>query len=283
VPTAEGCRFDTSAPYLGQAMGFSRTAAAAGVRDFTADLTRREGRPSASGPAADYAERARQNREMFCDLDANGGNPGCAEDAGPYADAHVLPSRTIFGAETIDLQDARALPAVNELVRNMVGYRPPPPAPPSERQSAAGREARMMGRASLAQMDASAGLLWGAIGDRLPAGAAPEVEQMRLRIGGSQPSARPSEYEIRQQIVEQLWDPAYYANLQDAAATTRQKQVYLRAYSVMQMYKLIEKMERVAGAYAIQAANMVDRTAGGLQAQPGGGGAVSPPAAGGGE
>jgi hypothetical protein len=51
----------------------------------------------------------------------------------------------------------------------------------------------------------------------------------------------------------------------------------------MQMYKLIEKMERVAGAYAIQAANMVDRTAGGLQAQPGGGGAVSPPAAGGGE
>lgn len=277
--TDEGCRFDTTGPYLGRAMSVSRGVAGAAVTDMMGDMAGREGRPSARGPGADIAERARVNRDMFCDINANGGNPGCTEHAGEFADAHVLPSRTFFGNDTLDLDDPRTLPAVNELARNILGYDVANPTSESALTSATGREDRMRQRELIAQTDATAGLVWSVVAERMPAGAAPEVEQMRLRIGGSQPSAEPSEYEIRQQLVEQLWDPEYYADMQDTSTATQQKQIYLRAYSVMQMYKLLEKMERIANVYAIQTSNMVDRTGRGLSGLSGTGAATPAPAA----
>lgn len=270
VATEEGCRFDTTGPYMGRAMSVTRGIASAGAGEMARDLDQQEGRPTAQGTAADFAKRAQRNREMFCNLEANGGQPGCTEDAGEFADAHVLPSRSLLGSDTYDLSDPRTLAAINELIRNLAGYTPANPISPRDMGTAEQKEARMSDREIRAQMDANAGMLWGIAAERMPAGAAPEIEEMRLRVGAAQPAASPSEYEIGQQVVERLWDPAYYANLQDVPAMTAQKQIYLRAYAVMQLYKLIEKTERLATAYAVQTANMVDRTAKGLDGISGG-------------
>lgn len=258
INTDEGCRFDTTAGYLGRAMSISRTVAAGGANEIGATINNREGTPGARGPAADNAARALRARKLFCDPDNNGGAAGCLANGGAFADAHVLPSRTLLGRPTLDLTDARTIPAVNDLVRNIVGYNVPQPVSKSALETASGQQGRMAGREIAAQMDAAGGLVWGIAAERMPAGAAPEIEAMRMRLG-SQPSPTPSEYEIRKQVVEQLWTPAYYTGLQDAENATSQKQIYLRAYSVMQLYKLIEKMERISTVYAIQTANMVER------------------------
>lgn len=258
-PSEDGCRFDTAAPYIARAQGVSRAAASAASDSFIADATGRKGQPSAQGPAADFAARADQNSRLFCNPQGNGGNAGCTADGGEFADAHVLPSKTLFGRDTYDLSDARTLPALNELARNIVAYSPQPVRAESALRSASGREQRVGDREKLAQMDAAAAPIWNIMGERMPAGSAPEIEQMRIKIGVAQPSSTPSEYEIRKQAVEQLWDPNFYAGLQDSSPTTQQKQIYLRAYSVMQLYKLIDKMERISNIYAIQTSKLIDK------------------------
>lgn len=257
----EACTFDISGVYLRRAGVISRAASSAGANDMVARRLGRRGTPAAKGPLADIADRVQTNKDLFCNPKANGGKPGCTGDAGPFADAHVKPSATIFGKDTLDMSDPRTLAAVNEMARNLTGYKPQQIVAEDALKTASGRGQRMVERELAAQMDAVGSIYWGIVGERVPAGSAPEVQAMRMRIGANQPSSTPSEYEIRQQVVEQLWDPNYYAQLQNSAATTQQKQIYLRAYSVMQMYKLIEKMERISNAYAIQTSNLVDRYA----------------------
>lgn len=258
-PSDDGCRFDTAAPYRNRAIGLSRAVSSAAADDILANATARVGRPSAQGPLADFAARADQNRQLFCNTKANGGKAACTQDAGEYADAHVLPSKTLFGRDTYDLSDRHTLPAINELARNITGYVPAPLRNESSFKSAEGRQQRVADREKLAQMDAAGSLIWSIVGERMPAGSAPEVEQMRIRVGVAQPSSTPSEYEINKQAVEQLWDPNFYASLQDSSPATQQKQIYLRAYSVMQLYKLIDKMERISNVYAIQTSKMIDK------------------------
>ena len=258
VTTDEGCRFDTTGPYLGRAMSVSRSIAAGGANEIGAAINNRKGTPGARGPGPDNAERVLRARRLFCDPSNNGGNAGCLANGGAFADAHVLPSRTILGRPTLDLEDSRTLPAVNDLVRNIIGYKVPAPFEQRALTGATGKQQRMTSREVAAQMDAAGGLIWGIAAERMPAGAAPEIEAMRMRLGG-QPSPTPSEYEIRKQVVEQLWTPAYYTGLQDAENATSQKQIYLRAYSVMQLYKLIEKMEKISTVYAIQTSNLVEK------------------------
>lgn len=258
VTTEEGCRFDTTGPYLGRAMSVTRSIAAGGANEIAAVINNRKGTPAGRGPAADNADRVLRARRLFCDSANNGGSAGCLGSGGAYADAHVLPSRTILGQLTLNLEDPRTLPAVNDLVRNIIGYQTPAAVAPDALRTAAGQQGRMTSREAAAQMDAAGGLIWGIAAERMPAGAAPEIEAMRMRLGG-QPSPTPSEYEIRKQVIEQLWTPAYYTGLQDAENATSQKQIYLRAYSVMQLYKLIEKMEKISTVYAIQTANLVEK------------------------
>lgn len=264
VSTDEGCRFDTTGPYLGRAMGVTRSIAAGGANNIATLLNNKLGTSAARGRAADNAARIVRARTLFCDPNNNGGDAGCLGKPSEFSDAHVLPSRTILGHDTYDLSDARMVPALNDLTRNIIGYETPNPVPEDYLETAAGKQERMNKREVDAQIDAAGGLIWGVAAERMPAGAAPEIEALRMRLGG-QPSDKPSEYEIRKSVVEQLWTPTYYAGLQDVDSTTQQKQIYLRAYSVMQLYKLIEKMEKISTVYAIQTSNLVEKYATGMR------------------
>ncbi len=267
VPTEEGCRFDTAATYMNQAMTLTRSVAAGGANDATAAISNRKDTPAARGPAADNADRIVRTRKMFCNKAANGGENGCLADGGAFADAHVLPAVTIFGAPTLDFSDERTLPAVNDLARNIVGYEVAQPVRGEDLKTAGGKQERMYKREVTAQMDAVAGLVWGIAGERVPSEAAPEIEDLRMYLG-AQASKTPSEYELRKQTVEQLWSPAYYVGLQDTTGAVSQKQLYLRAYSVMQLYKLIERMEKISTVYAIQTSNLLERRGRGLDETP---------------
>lgn len=267
VSTEEGCRFDTTAKHLSRATHVARAVAKGGARDVARVMGNKAGTPAAKGRQAMQAARIENYRNIYCDPSANGGKAGCngaAADgsggtAGSMPGAHIQPSKTLLGQETIDMSDPDMVKAINDLIFNISDIQVPDPVSPRVLATPAGKEQRLNDRELLTQMDTIASLAWSIVGERTPGEEAPEVQQMRLRMGVAGASDTPSEYELRQQVVEQLWDPAYYAGLQDGSAATVQKEIYLKAYSILQLNKLIEKMERISNIYVVQGANLIDK------------------------
>ena len=152
--------------------------------------------------------------------------------------------------------------ATNELIYNITGYEASDPSAKDSLESAVTQDKRAEQRAYAAQMDVVGSLVYGVIGDRTPGPAAPEVQQLRQKEGISDASAHPSDREIRQSVVEQLWDPNYYVDLGDSPSTTSRKEMYLSAYNLMLLYKVIDKTERIANAFAVTTSNILDRDQG---------------------
>ncbi|MBU6476063.1 MAG: hypothetical protein KGQ70_08860, partial [Alphaproteobacteria bacterium] len=65
-------------------------------------------------------------------------------------------------------------------------------------------------------------------------------------------SLTPSQREIRESIIEQLWNPSYYKDLYDNPSTVMQKDVYLKAYSLVLLYDMIERQEKISDVYALE-------------------------------
>ena len=260
MPTDEGCTFDSNARRLGRSLRVTEAVAAGGAETFRQLGGNREGTPAQFGSGAILKERTARYVGTFCDPATNGGASGCTT-AGTLPRANVTPSTTLFGKDTLDMADPDTLLAVHELIYNLSGYEVGNPKDPTVLDKSAGREQRMEDRAVLAQMDAIGAVAWSVVGERTAGDNAPEIADLRTRIGITTPSANPSEYEIRQAIVEQLYDPRYYTNLQDTSSATVQKHIYLKAYSMLLLHKLIEKTEKIANVYAIQTANMLEQAA----------------------
>jgi len=260
IPTDEGCRFDTTAHYMNTAGAVKKAVSTGYSADFSKTVSNKAGTPAANGKASDAKVRWDNYVAKFCDRSANDGGAGCTAN-GTQPNAHILPSRTLFAKPTIDMTNADTRDAVNQLIFNVSGYKVPDPMPPAILESAAGKERRLHSRENLTQMDAVGALVWDVVAERSQGKAAPEVQAMRQRMGASDASPNPSEREIRQSVVEQLWDPAYYVHLIDGSATTAQKDLYLRAYNLYMLYRLIEKTEKIATVQAVQTANMLEATA----------------------
>lgn len=256
--TDEGCRFDTTATYQGSAMARAKGLATAVTQDIRKMGGNKAGTPAANGRGGFLGSRVAKYVAKFCDPDQNAGNAGCAA-AGSMPDAHILPSRTIFGKETIDFSDADTADAVNELVLNITGYEVPDPMPLRAMSTPAGQEQIQINREYQARMDVATSLVMSPVGERTPGAPAPEIKALRVRQGVADASANPSEREIRQRVIEELWDPKFYINLGGSPTTIAQKEVFLDAYNLMLVYKMVEKMEKISTAYAIQAANTLEK------------------------
>lgn len=258
IVSDEACRFDTTAKYLTRNMQLAKAVSTGVSNNFNMLGNNTVGTPGAAGPAPVNATRWQAYVSQFCDPTQNGGNVACAATAN--ANAHITPSKTIFGRKTINMDDPATREAVNQLVFNITGFETPEPIPAEVQQSAAGKEQRQQNREALAQRDAVGALVWSVIGERTTGETAAEILQTRQRMGVSNASDRPSEREIQQKVVEELWDPRFYVQLNDARGTIGQKEIYLKAYSLVLLYKIIEKTERISNVYAIQAANLLDMT-----------------------
>lgn len=280
MPTDEGCRFDTAGAKLGTTTRLSRTVSRALGKQMVDNTTNDSGSIAAKGPASFQAVRWDNYYNLFCDKNMNGGRAACPGSAADgrggnsqeLVNAHIIPAKTIFGKDTIPTNDTTGITgtptvttmgagwkaATDEIVYNLTGYEPPQPIPSDTLQAPGAKDRRMESRAYATQMDAVSALVNGVVAERMPGEDSPEVQQLRQSNGITDANARPSDHEIRQSVLEQLWNPNYYVNLSDSSSATARKEVYLKAYNLMLLYKLIDKTERMANAFVVETANMID-------------------------
>lgn len=264
-PTEEGCRFDTTARYMSEASGVTRAASSLMSQQTSGLANNNAGTPAANGPAGVVRNRFEEYRNRFCDHLANGGSTACGGSSATTPNAHIMPSVTLFGRETLDMSNADTQIAVNELIYNITGFKPPEIIENNVLNGAAGKEQRQDNRGYLAQMDAVNALGFSIVAERAPGRASSEVQEIRQRVGINDASPNASEREIRQALMEQLWDPNYYVGLTDSVNTVSQKEVFLQAYNLMLLYRMFEKAEKIANAQAIEGGNILDRKAASLR------------------
>lgn len=256
-PTAQGCQFDTTARYMSRSRQASTAVATGYAQDFNGVGNNNRNSPSATGRASLQQTRWQMYQSKFCDRDNNNGAAGCSSTS-VTANMNALPSKTIFAKETIDMTDADTREAVNQLLFNITGYEPSDPIMPSALNSSAGLQQQQENREYITQMDAIGALAYAVVAARTPGQAAPEIKAMRQRAGVMDASDTPSEREIRQSVIEQVSDPGYYKELYDSPSTIPQKELYLKAYSLLMLYDMIGKQEKISNVYAIETANMLN-------------------------
>jgi hypothetical protein len=273
--TDQTCRFDTTARGMNSAMRTGKFVSQGIAQDASINANNQTGTPGASGPPTFANARFQEYIANFCDPADNDNSSGCSAPATPGAlpGGDVNAGRTLFSRETIDMAAAGALGTANRLsmqhlTYNLTGFEVPAPFKREVLLNPQGREQRMQNREYLAQMDAVTSLVTSLFGERTPGQSAPQIQQLRQKLGVTDASATPSERELRQSVIEQLWDPNYYVELNDSPGATQQKEVYLQAYNVMMLFKIIEKTEKISTVFAIQTANMLERKHG--QAKEGG-------------
>lgn len=252
------CRFDTAASYLAETNAVGGAVSTVISMEFNALGNTNKNTVANQGAASLQKSRWQAYTEKFCDGTSNAGAAGCLP-GNPLAGAHVLPGRTFFAKDTIDMSDADRRDAVYQLVFNITGFAVPEPMDQGVLKSSDGKKQRIQDRGYLAQMDAVGALVYSIIGDRASGPAAPEVQELRQSLGVLDASSNPSAKEIRQSVVEQLWNPNYYTGLIDDKAAVAQKETYLRAYNLLLLHKIIEKTEKISNVYAIETANLIDK------------------------
>lgn len=259
--TNEACKFDSTAPFLSSSKGISDGLVTGYSLDFNKIGNNIKGFPAEAGPPSLQKARWESYAGKFCDADANNGYAGCTAAGTSTKNLHILPSKTIFGKETIDLTNADTQNAVTELIFNITGYTAPDIIQlGSLKTSAVSLQQRQTDREYIAQMDAVGALAYSVIADRAPGKEAPGIQAMRQKNGVQDASDRPSAREIRQAVMEQLWNPNFFTDLNDSPATIGQKDVYLKAYSLVMLYDMISRQEKISNVYAIETANLLDKT-----------------------
>jgi hypothetical protein len=258
-PTVQACRFDTTATSMAASREISKALAAGYALDFLKIGNNQKNSIASTGPGGVTKARWPIYQSKFCDGNAeNSKNAGCTGTNNATANMDVLPSRTIFSKETIDLAKDDTREAVNQMLFNITGYAAPDPIVLTALPSSTGLPQMQMNREYLAQMDAAGALAYSVVAERAPGTLAPKIKEMRERRGIMDASDKPSSREIRESIVEQLWDPDYYKDLYDNPGTIAQKELYLKAYSLVMLYDLIAKQEKISNAYAIETAIMLN-------------------------
>ena len=263
-PTNQTCRFDTIAMYMTPARAVSDALMNGFEWDFVTSGNNEVGSLAQYGPANEQNDLWRHYTTEFCDKHAENDNAGCTSDGGVgswwerwkgrYVDMDVLTSSLLFSQYTIDMAHTQALDAVHQMMFNVLSYQAPPPILPGSLGSPTGMAQLLARRSYIAQMDTVGALMYSVTAERAPSAppslsdpntkGAPEVQDIRKSQGVEgygllqnldyllppyldMASPTPSQREIRQSIIEQLWNPNYYKELDDNPATIGQKELYL--------------------------------------------------------
>lgn len=257
-PTSVGCRFDSIAPAVATTSRSAKKISVALTNDSDDLANAKKGTPAAKGPGSVQKDKWDKYTKLFCNPDNNNGKANCPA-AGSLMDADVTPSKTIFGKLTIDMSDPNMKVALDTLMTNITGYKPAKPIPKDSLDRPGEIQKRIEQRSYNAQMNTVTSLVHDIEASRLPGEKSDEAQAIRQQMGVTTASDKPSERELRQAVLEQLWDPGYYVGLGDEPSTTVQKQVYLQAYDLMLLYKLVDRMEKISDIYSIQAANTLKK------------------------
>lgn len=279
APTDEGCRFDTAGAKLGSATRTGDAMMKGMGTTFAGVGNNAQGSDAERGNGQLIGRRWEKYSKLFCDEDMNAGQAGCDGGAtAPLANANVAVGKTLFGLETIPMNDATPSGetingnpvtvgqgwkmATDELVYNLINYEAPEPLPADALNAAGMKDRRAEQRAYVTQMDAVGVLVYDIVADRTPGEQATDIQQLRQSNGITDASEYPSQREIRQSLIEQLMNPNYYINLHDSSSATKRKEVYLEAFNLQMLYKIVDKTEKIANAFVAETANMLHEAQG---------------------
>ena len=196
---------------------------------------------------------------VFCNALENGGIAPCTEN-GSRVDDDIEISRTLFGKDTLDVEGMEDLLVLAAAVDNLTGRPRLSSVPRSALNGTPGRQQLLEKRASAAHLNASVGLIWNLISERLP--ASKENKQIgELRVASGVPesdiSDRPSKYEFRQSYIEHVNSPPYIFKLKGNKDVMAQHDLHLKALRLMMMDELNARMERLSTMFAIQLSNQL--------------------------
>lgn len=259
-PTDEGGPSDTTALTQNVETASLRDALIVGyAKDFNMLGNNNKNTPAGAGKAPLQKSRWEIYRDKFCDKDANNGAAGCTDPL-PTANMHVLPSKTIFGKLTQDLNSEDYRDALKELMFNITGYAPNNPIQKSALGSATGLQTRHQNREYMAQMDAVGSLVYATAAERAPGDIDTSVQKRRKALGFLNASPTPSHRETRQMVVDTVRSPRYYISLLMPWTNVSKRELYLKAYNLVMLYDMIERQEKISTVYAIEAANLLEKS-----------------------
>ena len=283
-PTDQACRFDTQANYLAQDRAIGEALEKGLEWDFVSVANNEFGSLAQNGPADLQRQRWDIYVKNFCDYQAEDCDSGCSPPGGSGGGSCTAPaqgpahknmdiyvSKMLFKDETLPVQDRIALQALQSMMFNVTGFKVPDPIVSGAIDTSPGIDQIFVRREYMAQMSAVGSLLYSIVGDRIQGVKGPtgmndngdnEATKMRKMMGIKYATDKPSVREVRQSIIEQLWDPNFYKNLGDSPAAISQKELYLRAYGLTMLYDIISKQEKISTAYAIETANLLKGTLG---------------------
>jgi hypothetical protein len=275
-PVEEGCTFDSKATVAAEASRVAAAMKTALSNQLRNKTTNKSGTAAAKGSRGERKDRWGRYVQYFCDVNANAGRPAgpngneCLANQNPdtgLVNAHILPSKVLFGKETIDMTNTGQQAAVEELIYNITGLQVPEPIPGDTVAKVGGKQQRDQNREYAAQADVILSVPGMIVAERAPSPTAPtqpgetnpvtETRKRNLGADAENISLTPSEKEIRQSKIEELWDPAFYAGLSGNAKSIAEKELYLQAMNVAQIYRLLEKTEKISLLYAIQTGNLL--------------------------
>jgi hypothetical protein len=256
APDSDSCIFDSVGTYKLRAALTARDTSNAMSNQNISILNNQKGTIGATSSAARQTAVWDTYVKHFCDPEANNKNSGCTTP-GTAMGKHVSPGRALFANPTLPEDEGSRL-AVETLMQYITGYEILNPMGEDTLNDITGIQRRQKNRAYMAQMDSASALISSIVGERSPSIAAPEVQQIRTAVKIQNPSVKPSEYEIRQASLEQLWMPQFYERLNEGGPVAARQEIYLQAYNLQALYRLIEKFEKISVAYAIQGGNILD-------------------------
>lgn len=229
------------------------------AKDFNMLGNNNKNTPAGSGKASLQKSRWEIYRDKFCDKDANNGAAGCTDPL-PTANMHVLPSKTIFGKLTQDLDEEDYRDALKELMFNISGYAPGNPIQKSALGSATGLQTRQQNREYMAQMDTVGSLIYATAAERAPGDVDTHIQDRRKSLGFLDASPTPSHRETRQSMVDTVRNPWYYISLLKPWTNVSKRELHLKAYNLVMLYDMIERQEKISTVYAIEAANLLEKS-----------------------
>lgn len=258
------CVTDTLGKAFGSSANSSRALSNAYSRDYGRMWMNSAGTPTANGPAAavksyfsDYCE--------YVSGDFNDGVTGCpTPQTDPrYIDADIAVGDVIFKDYTIKMEDPKIMKAANVITRNIAGIKSSDVINQKMLTTAAGEEGILRQRSIAAQANVAQSLITTIIAERSPSAApAPQIQALRIASGidASRTHDNPSEREIRQAMIDQLRSPTYYQEMAGGEEEILRHETELRMFNLLQMYRLMERMERMALLSASQFGAKLDRT-----------------------
>jgi hypothetical protein len=279
-PTDQACRFDTNANYLAQDRAIDEALQNGFEWDFVSLANNEYGSLAQYGPGDLQRQRWNIYTQNFCDYKAEDCDSGCSPPGGsalqtcpasgkkvtiPNYDIYV--SNMLFRDQTIvadtpDVSSSTTLQGMQSMMFNVTGFKVPDPIVSGAFGTEPGEAQMFERREYMARMAAVGSLLYSVVGDRIQGVASPEPQAMRVSVGMTGTNGTLSVRELRQSIIEQLWDPNFYKNLGDNPVAVSQKELYLKAYSLSMLYDMIAKQEKISMAYAIETAGMLEDTSG---------------------